>query len=53
MEAVAGIVRQTSPSTESLLSRAAVLRRSSAQNDGFNAEEAYAALQDALSVEDE
>ncbi|MBB53034.1 MAG: beta-N-acetylhexosaminidase [Magnetovibrio sp.] len=48
MEVVAGVVRQTSPSTANLLARAAALRRSSAQNDGFNAEKTYAALQDAL-----
>ena len=51
MELVAGAVRRTSPLVGSWLARAEALRRSSAQDDGFDADVTRAALQDALSGE--
>jgi len=51
MELVAGAVRRTSPLVGSWLARAEALRRSSAQDDDFDADVTRAALQDALSGE--
>ena len=52
MELVAGAVQRTSPLVEHWLARAEALRRSSVQDDGFDAGATRAALQNALTGAD-